>query len=119
MVAGVGSAPTSADFQPAAHLSEPSSVLKWSLGVVTFHGLRLSTGCSAVELLRVHENGGAPENRTLDAFAGRSGFRDRFLVYAGRAPLKLNSKLIFTGGNKENEALKAWHLCCLRHLLFQ
>ena len=25
---------------------------------------------------------------TLDAFAGRSGFRDRFLVYAGRAPLK-------------------------------
>jgi hypothetical protein len=28
MVAGVGSAPTSADFQPAAHLSEPSSVWK-------------------------------------------------------------------------------------------
>jgi len=27
-VAGVGSAPTSADFQPAAHLSEPSSVWK-------------------------------------------------------------------------------------------
>ena len=27
-------------------------------------------------------------NRTLDAFSGRSGFRDRFLVYAGRAPLK-------------------------------
>ena len=27
-------------------------------------------------------------NRTLDAFAGRSGFRDRFLVYAGRAPFK-------------------------------
>lgn len=26
---------------------------------------------------------------TLDAFTGRSGFRDRFLVYAGRAPLKL------------------------------
>jgi hypothetical protein len=26
-------------------------------------------------------------NRTLDAFMGRSGFRDRFLVYAGRAPL--------------------------------
>ncbi len=49
----------------------------------------------------------------------RSGFRDRFLVYAGRAPLKLNSELIFTGGNKENEALKAWHLCCLRYLLFQ
>ncbi len=39
-VAGVGSAPTSADFQPAAHLSEPSSVwIKWSLGVVTLHGL--------------------------------------------------------------------------------
>lgn len=34
-------------------------------------------------------SGGAPENRTLDAFTGRSGFRDRFLVYAGRAPLKL------------------------------
>lgn len=28
VVAGVGSAPTSADFQPAAHLSEPSSVWK-------------------------------------------------------------------------------------------
>ena len=27
-------------------------------------------------------------NRTLDALMGRSGFRDRFLVYAGRAPLK-------------------------------
>lgn len=26
-------------------------------------------------------------NRTLDALIGRSGFRDRFLVYAGRAPL--------------------------------
>jgi len=42
-------------------------------------------------------NGGAPENRTLDTFAGRSGFRDRFLVYAGRAPLKSNTELIFTG----------------------
>ncbi len=60
MVAGVGSAPTSADFRSAAHLSEPSSVmvgqasclpsdcnqdgcttLKWSLGVVTLHGLSL------------------------------------------------------------------------------
>lgn len=42
MAAGVGSAPTSAGLQPAAHLSEPSSVLwKWSLGVVTLHGLSL------------------------------------------------------------------------------
>lgn len=39
MAAGVGSAPTSADLQSAAHLSEPSSVKKWSLGVVTLHGL--------------------------------------------------------------------------------
>ena len=36
-----------------------------------------------------NEAGGAPENRTLDALAGRSGFQDRFLVYAGRAPLKV------------------------------
>ena len=35
--------------------------------------------------------GGAPENRTLDAFAGRSGFQDRFLVYAGRAPFEIGS----------------------------
>lgn len=40
MAAGVGSAPTSADLQSAAHLSEPSSVcLKYSLGLVTLHGL--------------------------------------------------------------------------------
>lgn len=40
LVAGVGSAPTSADFQPAAHLSEPSSVyIEWSFRVVTLHGL--------------------------------------------------------------------------------
>ena len=32
--------------------------------------------------------GGAPENRTLDADVQRSGFRNRVLVYAGRAPLK-------------------------------
>jgi hypothetical protein len=39
-VAGVGSAPTSADLQSAAHLSEPSSVwIEWSLRVVTLHGL--------------------------------------------------------------------------------
>lgn len=37
----------------------------------------------------VYKIGGAPENRTLDAFAGRSGFRDRFLVYAGRAPFEM------------------------------
>lgn len=38
MVAGVGIAPTSAGLQPAAHLSELSSV-DWSLCVVTLHGL--------------------------------------------------------------------------------
>ena len=91
LVAGVGIAPTSADFQPAAHLSEPSKRLEfgpsaWCRATVS----RLSGGCSAVELRR-DEIGGAPENRTLDAFTGRSGFRDRFLVCAGRAPLKSGS----------------------------
>ncbi len=33
------------------------------------------------------KNGGAPGNRTLDVDLRRSGFRNRVLVYAGRAPL--------------------------------
>ena len=86
MVAGVGIAPTSAGLRSAAHLSEPSSVK-----VVPPRGdAPRSVGYRPATLLLSYgggrETGGAPENRTLDAFAVRSGFRDRFLVYAGRAP---------------------------------
>lgn len=77
VVAGVGSAPTSADFQPAAHLSEPSSV--WRL--VPRRGVApRSPAYRAGALLLSYggmKSGGAPENRTLDAALWRSGFRDR------------------------------------------
>lgn len=39
---------------------------------------------SATEMMRYRAS-----RCTLDAVLRRSGFRDRFLVYAGRAPLKL------------------------------
>ena len=52
--------------------------------MVTLHGLPVIDRLLSYGGMK---NGGAPENRTLDAFAGRSGFQDRFLVYAGRAPL--------------------------------
>lgn len=47
---------------------------------------RLSFTTQSRGLHHTHEIGVAPENRTLDAVLRRSGFRDRFLVYAGRAP---------------------------------
>ncbi len=43
--------------------------------------LRLCQMRSAADMMRYRAS-----RWTLDAFAGRSGFQDRFLVYAGRAP---------------------------------
>lgn len=85
MAAGVGIAPTLSDLQPVAHLSKPSG------GMVLPRGdAPRSAGYQPAALLlsyrRMNANGGAPGNRTLDADEQRSGFRDRVLVYAGRAP---------------------------------
>lgn len=86
MAAGVGIAPTLSGLQPVAHLSKPSG------GMVLPRGdAPRSAGYQPAALLlsyrRMNEIGGAPGNRTLDADEQRSGFRDRVLVYAGRAPL--------------------------------
>lgn len=67
-VAGVGSAPTSSDFQPAAHLSEPSSVLIEEMERVPRRGdAPRSSGYQPGALLLSYrgcfwKNGGAPEN---------------------------------------------------------
>lgn len=74
VAAGVGIAPTSVGLRPAAHLSEPSGDMNESPSAWCSTVCRLSTGCSAVELRRM-KNGGAPENRTLDALAGAAVFR--------------------------------------------
>ena len=86
MVAGVGSTPTSADFQPAAHLSEPSSE---KIEVVPRRGdAPRSPAYRAGALLLSYGGIKMAEHQRIALWTlwGRSGFRDRFLVYAGRAP---------------------------------
>ncbi len=95
MVAGVGSAPTSADFQPAAHLSEPSSDI---YKMVPRRGdAPRSLAYRASALLLSYRGMKLAEHQriTLWTPCGRSGFQDRFLVYAGRAP---SLKLVPTPG---------------------
>lgn len=73
MVAGVGSAPTSADFRSAAHLSEPSSD---KIEMVPQRGdaprsLAYRASALLLSYRGMKRNGGAPENRTLDAFGAQ------------------------------------------------
>lgn len=92
MAAGTGIAPACAEFQSAAHLSEPSSVYKMvprrgdaprSSGyqpgalLLSYRGEWMQAFASRLRSMpaRVWENGGAPENRTLDAFWGAAGFK--------------------------------------------
>ena len=68
MVPRRGDAPRSSGYQPGA--------LLLSYRGVQFYDLASS------------QAGNFDKNCTLDAFMGRSGFRDRFLVCAGRAPFE-------------------------------
>lgn len=77
-----GDAPRSAGYRPAALL-------------LSYRGMKKLAEHQRMPCAIAHHlsarriwHGLGRGNRTLDAFAGRSGFRNRFLVYAGRAPLK-------------------------------
>ena len=93
MVPRRGDAPRSAGYRPAALLLSYGrggrcavKQVKETSRVVKTTALTLLTNLDPLD--REAKAGGAPENRTLDADVQRSGFRNRVLVYAGRAPLK-------------------------------
>ena len=81
MVPRRGDAPRSAGYRPAALLLSYRGIKR--NGGAPENAWRDSASLDARLIWPGLERG----NRTLDALIGRSGFRDRFLVYAGRAPL--------------------------------
>lgn len=89
MAAGAGIAPASAELQSAAHLSEPSGdfVEPGEIMVPLRGDAPRSSGYQPGALLLSYRGGRRSTRESHSGrFERRSGFRDRFLVYAGRAP---------------------------------